>query len=438
LTNSLEPENTKRQLRHGVRVFQNRDFRYFWGTRVLGYLAVEMMVTTVGWQVYRITGRELDLGLVGLAQFAPFAMLFLVSGVVADRLPRMYIIRACIAVQTICALGLFLLTITGDDNFIYILLLLLVFGTSRAFQGPAQQAILPNLVSKSDLPNAIAWSASGFQMARVIGPTISGVLIVIGVQFNQDETWVYSVVGLFFVVASWMAWNVRASSQIVSRDPITLTNLFAGLKFIRSRKVILGAISLDLFAVLFGGALALLPVYAKDILNVGAEGFGLLRSAFTLGALFGALYLTQRPIKYRAGIKLLIAVAGFGTGAIVFGLSNIFWLSLLALLVMGLCDSVSVFVRQNMVQIITPDSMRGRVSAVSSVFTGASNELGEFESGITAHWWGTVPAVVFGGAVTVFVALSFAYIFPQLRQVNSLDSDDLVRRYRDPPVVTKN
>lgn len=425
-------------MRHGMRVFQNRDFRYFWGTRVLGFLAIEMMVTTVGWQVYRITGRELDLGLVGLAQFAPFAILFLVSGVVADRLPRMYIIRACIAVQTICAFGLFLLTITGDDHFIYILLLLLVFGTSRAFQGPAQQAILPNLVSKSDLPNAIAWSASGFQMARVIGPTISGILIVIGVQFNQDETWVYSVVFLLFLLASWMAWNVRASSQIVSRDPITLANLFAGLKFIKSRKVILGAISLDLFAVLFGGALALLPVYAKDILNVGAEGFGLLRSAFTLGALFGALYLTQRPIRYRAGLKLLIAVAGFGTGAIVFGLSNIFWLSLFALLVMGLCDSVSVFVRQNMVQIITPDSMRGRVSAVSSVFTGASNELGEFESGITAHWWGTVPAVVFGGAVTVLVALSFAYIFPQLRQVNSLDSDDLVRKYRDPPVVSNN
>ncbi|MBC93228.1 MAG: MFS transporter [Rhodospirillaceae bacterium] len=425
-------------MRHGMRVFQNRDFRYFWGTRVLGFLAIEMMVTTVGWQVYRITGRELDLGLVGLAQFAPFAILFLVSGVVADRLPRMYIIRACIAVQTICAFGLFLLTITGDDHFIYILLLLLVFGTSRAFQGPAQQAILPNLVSKSDLPNAIAWSASGFQMARVIGPTISGILIVIGVQFNQDETWVYSVVFLLFLLASWMAWNVRASSQIVSRDPITLANLFAGLKFIKSRKVILGAISLDLFAVLFGGALALLPVYAKDILNVGAEGFGLLRSAFTLGALFGALYLTQRPIRYRAGLKLLIAVAGFGTGAIVFGLSNIFWLSLFALLVMGLCDSVSVFVRQNMVQIITPDSMRGRVSAVSSVFTGASNELGEFESGITAHWWGTVPAVVFGGAVTVLVALSFAYIFPQLRQVNSLDSDDLVRKYRDPPAVSNN
>ncbi|NNE83057.1 MAG: MFS transporter, partial [Alphaproteobacteria bacterium] len=265
-------------------------------------------------------------------------------------------------------------------------------------------------------------------------------LIAVGNSLGQDETWVYAFVVAVFLVASWFAWNVRTPGQIVSRDPVTLTNLLAGLKFIISRKVILGAISVDLFAVLFGGALALLPVYATEILKVDAEGFGILRSTFTLGALAGALYLTQRPIKTRAGIKLLVAVGGFGTGAIIFGLSNIFWLSLAALALMGLADSFSVFVRQNMVQIITPDEMRGRVSAVSSVFTGASNELGEFESGITAHWWGTVPAVVFGGAVTVAVAISFAWIFPQLRQVNSLDADDLVRRYRHHPaeLASKN
>ena len=416
-----------------MRVFRHRDFRFFWGTRVLGFLAIEMMITTVGWQVWRITGRELDLGLVGLAQFAPFAALFLISGLVADRVPRMRIIRACIAVQTVCAIGLFWLTLTGADNFTLILLLLILFGTSRAFQNPAQQAIVPNLVPKEDLPNAIAWSATGFQTARVVGPTISGILIAIGARFDQDETWVYGLVAIAFVIASWLAWNVRAPVQIVNRDPVTVTNLLAGLKFITSRKVILGAISLDLFAVLFGGALALLPVYATDILQVDAEGFGILRSTFTAGALVGALYLTQRPIKHRAGLKLLLAVGGFGAGAIVFGLSDIFWLSLVALAAMGLADSFSVFVRQNMVQIITPDEMRGRVSAVSSVFTGASNELGEFESGITAHWWGTVPAVVFGGAVTVAVAVSFAWLFPQLRQVNSLDADDLVRRYRDHP-----
>lgn len=414
-------------------MFRHRDFRFFWGTRVLGFLAIEMMITTVGWQVWRITESELNLGFVGLAQFAPFAALFLVSGLVADRVPRMFIIRTAVAVQTICAIGLFSFTLSGGNDFTMILLLLVLFGISRAFQGPAQQAIVPNLVPREDLPNAIAWSASGFQMARVIGPTIAGILIAVGNGLGQDETWVYGFVVAVFLVASWFAWNVRTPGQIVSRDPVTLTNLLAGLKFIISRKVILGAISVDLFAVLFGGALALLPVYATEILKVDAEGFGILRSTFTLGALAGALYLTQRPIKTRAGVKLLVAVGGFGTGAIIFGLSNTFWLSLAALALMGLADSFSVFVRQNMVQIITPDEMRGRVSAVSSVFTGASNELGEFESGITAHWWGTVPAVVFGGAVTVAVAVSFAWLFPQLRRVNSLDADDLVRRYRHHP-----
>ena len=204
---------------------------------MLGFLVIEMMITTVGCQVWRITGRELDLGLVGLAQFAPFAALFLISGLVADRVPRMRIIRACIAVQTVCAIGLFWLTLAEADNFTLILLLLILFGTSRAFQNPAQQAIVPNLVPKEDLPNAIAWSATGFQTARVVGPTISGILIAIGARLDQDETWVYGLVAIAFVIASWLAWNVRAPVQIVNRDPVTVTNLLAGLKFITPRTV---------------------------------------------------------------------------------------------------------------------------------------------------------------------------------------------------------
>ena len=368
-----------------MRVFRNRDFRYFWGARVLSFLAIEMMIATVFWQVFRITGREFDLGLVGLAQFAPFAALFLLAGVVVDRVPRMHIIRATISVQTLCAIGLFTLTLAGSENFILILLLLVLFGTSRAFHGPAQQAVVPNLVSKEDFPNAIAWSTSGFQIARIVGPTIAGILIAIGPVVGPDETIVYGLVVVVFIIATTFAWNVRSPAQIVNRDPVNVANLLAGLRFILSRKVILGAISLDLFAVLFGGALALLPVYATEILDVGAGGFGLLRSAFAFGALCGGLYLAQAPIRKGAGVKLLTAVAVFGVGVIVFGLSEIFWLSLAALVVMGMGDSVSVFVRQNMVQIITPDDMRGRVSAVSSVFTNASNELGEFESGVTAH-----------------------------------------------------
>ncbi len=416
-----------------MRVFRNRDFRFFWGARVFSFFAIEMMITTVFWQVFRLTGREFDLGLVGLAQFAPFLMLFLVAGIVVDRVPRMYIIRVTISVQAICAIGLFWFTTAGNENFILILLILVLFGTSRAFHGPAQQAVVPNLVSKEDFPNAIAWSASGFQLARILGPTAAGGLIVLGERLNTDETLAYGFATAVFIIATMFAWYVRSPAQIVNRDPVNITNLLAGLRFILSRKVILGAISLDLFAVLFGGALALLPVYAEEILDVGSEGFGLLRSAFAVGALCGGLYLAQVPIRKHAGVKLLTAVGVFGAGVIVFGLSDIFWLSLAALVVMGLGDSVSVFVRQNLVQIITPDDMRGRVSAVSSVFTNASNELGEFESGVTAHWWGTVPAVVVGGAATVAVAISFAWLFPKLRQVDSLDADDLVRRYRDPP-----
>lgn len=374
-----------------MRVFRNRDFRYFWGARVLSFLAIEMMIAAVFWQVFRITRSEFDLGLVGLAQFAPFVALFLVAGVVVDRVPRMHIIRAAISVQAVCAIGLFYFTFVGSEKFILILMLLVLFGTSRAFHGPAQQSVVPNLVSKEDFPNAIAWSTSGFQIARIIGPTIAGFLIPLGERLGLDGILVYGLATVVFIIATGFAWMVRNPAQIVNRDPVNVANLLAGLRFILSRKVILGAISLDLLAVLFAGALALLPVYATEILNVGSVGFGIMRSALAVGALCGALYLAQAPIRTHAGIKLLTAVAMFGAGAIVFGLSETFWLSLAALAVMGMGDSVSVFVRQNMVQIITPDEMRGRVSAVSSVFTNGSNELGEFESGITAHWWGGVP-----------------------------------------------
>lgn len=417
----------------GARALRHRDFLLFWATRMTSILATEMLVTTVGWQVYRLTASELNLGLVGFAQFAPFALLFLVSGVAADRLPRMRIIFACIALQTVCAAALLWGTWSGDIDFGTILAILVLFGLARAFQSPAQMAIVPNLVPKEDVANAIAWSASGFQMARIFGPTISGLLIAYGAARGQDELIVYILAVGVFVVSTLLAASVRRPVQVVSSAPINIENILGGFRFIASRKVIFGAIGLDLFAVLFGGAIALLPVYAKDILGVGAEGFGILRSAFTAGAFIGALYMTQFPVTRRAGLKLLFAVGTFGLGVIVFGVSEIFWLSLVALFVMGFADAISVFVRQNLVQIITPDEMRGRVSAVTAVFIGASNELGEFESGVTAHWWGTVPAVVVGGAATVTVAVSFAWLFPQLRQVDSLEPDELIRRYRDAP-----
>jgi MFS family permease len=416
----------------GMRAFGHLDFRYFWATRVAGILATEMLITTVGWQVYRLTASELNLGLIGFAQFAPFALLFLVSGVAADRLPRMRIIFGCVSLQTVCATVLLWGTWSGRIDFTIILAILVLFGVARAFQAPAQMAIVPNLVPSHDLANAIAWSSSGFQMARIIGPTIAGLLISFGAARGQDEFFVYVLAVSVFVLATILAAMVRSPVQIVSQVPISISNILAGFKFIASRQVIFGAIGLDLFAVLFGGAIALLPVYATTILNVGADGFGILRSAFTFGGFVGAIYMTQRPVAQKAGLKLLSAVGIFGLGVIVFGISEIFWLSLAALVIMGLADSVSVFIRQNLVQIITPDEMRGRVSAVTAVFIGASNELGEFESGVTAHWWGTVPAVIVGGAATVTVAVSFAWLFPKLRQVDSLDPDELIRKYRDP------
>ena len=392
--------------------------------RVLGVLAIEMQITALSWQVYQLTGKALDLGLVGLAQFMPFLMLFLISGSVADRYQRKKIMSICVAIQMLCALAFFIMTVTGNANFLAIFTILIFLGIARAFQSPAQSAIVPLLVPKEHFANAIAWTSSGFQMARIAGPGIAGIIIIAG------EQWVYGTAIILFVFSTIFTLMVRTNTQIISHVPVTIDNILAGLKFALKRQIIIGSIGLDLFAVLLGGATALLPIFATDILNVGPAGFGALRATHMIGALIGALTLTQYPISRHAGKKLLSTVAIFGLGIIVFGISTSFWLSLTALFILGAADSVSVFIRNNLVQIITPDNMRGRVSAVSAVFIGASNELGELESGVTAHFWGVVPAVIIGGIGTVFISGLFAMIFPQLREVDSLNHDDLVRKYQ--------
>lgn len=392
--------------------------------RVLGVLAIEMQITALSWQVYQLTGKALDLGLVGLAQFMPFLMLFLISGSVADRYQRKKIMSICVAIQMLCALAFFIMTVTGNANFLAIFTILIFLGIARAFQSPAQSAIVPLLVPKEHFANAIAWTSSGFQMARIAGPGIAGIIIIAG------EQWVYGTAIILFVFSTIFTLMVRTNTQIISHVPVTIDNILAGLKFALKRQIIIGSIGLDLFAVLLGGATALLPIFATDILNVGPAGFGALRATHMIGALIGALTLTQYPISRHAGKKLLSTVAIFGLGIIVFGISTSFWLSLSALFILGAADSVSVFIRNNLVQIITPDNMRGRVSAVSAVFIGASNELGELESGVTAHFWGVVPAVIIGGIGTVFISGLFAMIFPQLREVDSLNHDDLVRKYQ--------
>jgi MFS family permease len=340
----------------------------------------------------------------------------------ADRLPRKRVLTACISVQAVCAVAFCSLTVTGLITFPLMLMILTLFGMTRAFQTPTQQAIVPGLVPPAAFSNALAWNATASQAARIAGPGIAGVMIM------ADEAWVYGSVAILLLIASALTFRIRAQTRITRDTPLSFATVFAGFQFIWRRPSLLGAISLDLFAVLLGGATALLPIYAKDILQVGPSGFGLLRGAHMLGACSGALYFTQRSIQRRAGYKLLAGVGLFGFSIVIFGLSTHLGLSLVALWTLGASDSVSAFIRNNLVQLMTPDHMRGRVSAVSSVFIGASNELGEFESGITATWWGVVPAVVVGGMGAMAAAALFAYFFPPLRQIDKLTLNALVRQ----------
>lgn len=381
-------------------------------------------MTGVSWQVYHLTGDPLALGLIGFAQFAPFLLLFLVSGAVADRLPRTRILGACISLQTVCALLLFVCTATTTIKFPVIFAVLVLIGVARAFQSPAQQAILPLLVPPELFANAVAWNWTVTHCTRIGAPALAGVLLILG------QEYVYAVAIGCFAGAALLTFRMRANTQVVSREPVSWSALLAGCTFLWSRQVLLGVIVLDFFAVLFGGATALLPIYAVDILHVGAVGFGSLRAVHMIGALACTVFLTRYPLQRGVGRMLLSTVSIFGVATVVFGLSTSFWLSLAALCIMGAADAISVFIRSNIVQIITPDHMRGRVSAVNAVFIGASNEFGEFESGVTAAWWGVVPAVVVGGLGTIIVTLFFAWRLPQLRQIDSLEHDDLIRKYR--------
>ncbi len=419
-----------RRHRGGLGALRHPPFALYWSSRILVALAMEMTSTAIGWQVYRLTGSQFALGLVGLAQFAPFIVLFLVTGLVADRFSRVRILAACVALQAIGAAAFFALTYTGAAAFGPIMALLVMFGIARAFYAPLNQAMIPILIPPELFGNAVAWQSSGNQVSRIAGPSLGGLLIAVGTAAGVNEVPVYALASVLLAMAFGMTLFIRTRGQTLSKAPVTLDTLAAGLHFIWTRQVVFAAIALDLFAVLFGGATALLPVYARDILHVGAEGFGILRSALMAGAFLGALVLTQRPVTRQAGTKLLASVAVFGAGVVVFGVSTSFYLSLCALFVMGCADVVSVFIRHTMVQIVTPDEMRGRVGAVVGVFVGASNEVGEFESGLTASWWGTVPAVVVGGAATLVTAIAFAWRFPALRGMATLDVTRLVDRYR--------
>jgi len=388
----------------------------YWQSLISSSSAYQMLTVAIGWQVYEVSGSVMNLGLVGLAQFAPQFLLTLIVGDVADRFDRRGIAMICQALMCAGAATLALVSAAGAPHVAAIFACAVLFGAARAFEMPVMQAILPGLVAPEELPRVLPLGASARQSAMIAGPALGGALYLPG-------AWVaYGACALLFALAFWrMAMTPKAKGG-AAREPFSIKTLLGGITFAKSQPVILGALSLDLFAVLLGGATALLPVYAHDILHTGPIGLGMLRAAPAVGALLMSLVLARFPLKNRVGRKMFAAVAVFGAGTIVFGLSESFALSLAALFTLGASDMISVVIRHTLVQIDTPDAMRGRLSAVNAVFIGTSNQLGEFESGLTAAWFGTVPAVVLGGVGTLVVVLLWMRLFPALR-----DRDVLVK-----------
>ncbi len=394
-------------------LMRQRAFMRMWFARLFATTGNQMLMVAVGWQMYELTGSAWDLGLVGLYQFLPALLLTLLAGHVADRLHRGRIIAACLVTQASVALILVAATQgwgaqAGWVSRDLLLGMSVMLGVARAFQMPAQQALTPMLVPPAMLPRAMAFSSAGMQTAIMGGPALGGVIFVAG------ATAVYATCAFFFVIGCALIAVLRYDHVPPPREPVSMRTLLAGAEFVWQRKALLGAVSLDLFAVLLGGATALLPMFAKDILHVGPWGLGLLRAAPAAGALLSSVVLTRWPMNRRVGRTMLLAVAVYGVCMLVFGLSTSFVLSLLALAVSGGADMVSVVVRQTLMQIETPNAMRGRVSAVNSVFIGASNQLGEFESGATAALLGPVGSVVAGGVCTLLVAGWWFKGFPAL------------------------
>jgi MFS family permease len=396
----------------GFSVLRNRNFSFYLAARILGTLAVQMQSVAIGWQVYEMTGSLFDLGLIGLAQFAPFLVLILIAGHAADRFNRRNIIILCLATQLLCGLLLLAFTTSGAAVVWPVFAVLVLFGSARAFMMPATQAVLRNMVPSESFSQAVALSASAFHVAVIAGPVIGGLLYLAG------PGTVYMVAAALLVLSVLLMSRTHAAPQAINTAPTTWHTVFEGLRFVWSRPIMLGAISLDLFAVLFGGATALLPAYAHDVLQVGPIGLGWLRTAPGVGAAVCSVALAWYPIRRRVGAWMFGGVAVFGAATLVLGWTASFAVALCALFLLGAGDMVSVYVRHLLVQFETPDEIRGRVSAVNAVFIGASNELGEFESGLTAGWFGLVRAILFGGAATLAVTAIWIVKFPVLSRMD--------------------
>ena len=407
--------------------FLSRDFLFYQLARVVVIIGAEAQALAVSWQVYQITHRAIDLGYTGLVLFLPGLVFILPAGHVADQFDRRQVILVCYTLQAVCSFLLFRFAWRGIHQVWPIFTMLFLIGTGRAFSGPASSALVPHLVPTEHFVNAVTWGSAIFQFANIVGPAVGGLLYTLPLHSRLRGAalaYLFTFVAILWFLA--LVGSLRVRPGRMEHRAISKEVLLAGFRYVARTQVLLGSISLDLFAVLLGGAVALMPIFAQDILHAGPRGLGMLRAAPALGALLVSLWLMVRPIRRRAGAKMLTCVAIFGVATIVFGVSRNLALSLAALFVVGASDMVSVVIRGSILQLATPAEMRGRVSAVNSLFIGASNELGEFESGLTAQWWGAVRAVIYGGIGSLAVTGFWTAFFPSLRRAGALTPEALL------------
>ena len=395
--------------------FRHSSFTRYFGARFLTALATQITSVAVGWQIYDETGNAALLGWIGLVQFLPAVLLVLFTGLASDRFGRRLIMGLSILMEMTCAATILFLALSGHFEPVLVLAVLTFFGVARAFHTPASSSLVVNVVPKEDFANAIGWITSSWQLASIFGPVAGGLL------YGISGPAAYGSAAIIFMIAAILIFSIPRPEQALETSATSLQTLLGGFRYIWKQKIVLGAISLDLFAVLLGGAVALMPIYAKDILELGPTGLGLLRAAPGIGAVMMIGWLTAFPVKDHAGVILFVSVALFGLATAVFGVSTTAWISILALMLVGAFDMISVYIREILLQLWTPDKVRGRVNAVNSIFLGASNELGEFRAGFMAAAYGAVLTVTGGGIVAMGVAAIWAKFFPELRRAKYLE-----------------
>lgn len=417
--------------KRGMEAFASRDFRRYQLARIAAILGAEAQAVAVAWQVYSITHRAIDLGYTGLALFLPGFIFLLPAGHAADRFDRRQVILICYSLQVFCSACLLMLARANTHNLIQIYTVLFVVGTGRAFSGPAASALIPHLVPEEHFVNAVTWGGGIYQLAKITGPAVGGLLFTFPLSRFVAQTRLEGAGIVYAFTLATLVWFLALASTLHARPgrtehrDLSLKVVLAGFQYLRRAPILLGSISLDLFVVLLGGAVALMPIFAHDILHQGPRGLGILRAAPAAGAVLMSMVMARFPLERKAGKWLFVAVIIFGVFTVVFGLSRNLWLSLASLAIAGAADAISVIIRGSMVQLATPPQMRGRVSAVNSLFIGASNELGEFESGLTAQWWGAARATVAGGILALGVSGLWAVLFPGLRNADQLTSESL-------------